>query len=131
MLVQHLEITFVSIDKCTGCHLEVYQRRQIVPREVLFCYCCRLYKEKIHYCTRTLTYLNIDYHNLCLFEGNNPDEVEGTHARGGRVEMFDSLKEMRNYLTKLRLTKIEKLKVDFYEQMYEYTIHNIRMRKTT
>ena len=61
-----------------------------------------------------MAYLNIDYHNLCLFEGNTPDEVEGTHARGGRVEIFESLKEMRIYLTKLKLTRIEKLKDVFF-----------------
>ena len=74
-----------DIEKCTGCTLSAYQQRQVVPREVLLCYCCGYYKEKIHYCSRTKSYLNIDYQNLCFFESCvNPEEVEGTNERGIR-----------------------------------------------
>ena len=84
-----------EIDQCSECQLENYQREQIVPRGILFCYMCKMYREKIHYCTKMKYFYNIDYQNLIIIEGNNPDEVEATHARGGRVEMFDSLKDMR------------------------------------
>merc|ERR1712241_1205236 len=47
-----------------------FQKSQLIPANVPFCFLCRLYKRKIHFCSALDKYVNIDVRNLIMLEGN-------------------------------------------------------------
>ena len=55
---------------------EGYEKKEIIPAHMIFCYMCRYYKAKIHYCSALKKYLNIDDRNLVFVEGNTQTLVE-------------------------------------------------------
>jgi len=76
-----------------------YEKNQIIPRGVIFCFICQLYKRKIHFCDTMQMYFNFDYNNLLMIQGNKPEQVEGIKEdMGGKLSIFSTIREMREKL---------------------------------
>ena len=77
-----------------------YQQMQKIPAHVTFCYMCFSYREKIHFCSARMEYVNIDERHLILLQGETPEEVEGLESTKHPFlhRMFDTRRQMRNKL---------------------------------
>ena len=83
---------------------EGYEKKEVIPAHMIFCFICRYYKAKIHYCSALRKYVNIDDRNLVFVEGNTQSSVEGyEELRVGKFQtrMFDTRKEMKYWLNTL------------------------------
>ena len=73
-----------------------FQQNQIIPAYVTFCFICRTYKRKIHYCIGIGKYINIDDKNLITLEGESAAEVEGISSQTKKeCHFFITRKDMR------------------------------------
>ena len=76
-----------------------YEKKEVIPAHMVFCFMCKYYKDKIHYCSALGKYVNIDDRNLVFVEGDTQSSVEGfEELRVGKFQtwMFkprDGMKE--------------------------------------
>ena len=76
-----------------------FQKDQVIPRGVVFCFMCKLYKQKIHFCDTMQKYYNLDYQNLLMIHGNKPEQVEGLKENMTRTTVvYSTIREMRHDL---------------------------------
>jgi len=76
-----------------------FQKDQLIPRGVVFCFMCGLYRKKIHFCETMQMYCNLDYTNLLMIQGNKPEQVERTKENtGGALTIFFTIRGMRKGL---------------------------------
>ena len=77
------------------------KKRKLFQPICFFCFMCKYYKDKIHYCSALGKYVNIDDKNLVFVEGYTHSSVEGyEELRVGkfRTWMFDTRNEMKYWL---------------------------------
>ena len=77
---------------------EGYEKKEVIPARMIFCFVCRYYKAKIHYCSALRKYVNIDVCNLVFVEGDTQSSVEGyEELRYGKFQtwMFETRYEMK------------------------------------
>ena len=83
---------------------EGYEKREVIPAHMVFCFICKYYKEKIHYCSALEKYVNLDDRNLFFVEGDTQNSVEGFEELrvgksqiwmfGTRLKMKEGLKDL-------------------------------------
>jgi len=81
-----------------------YEKKEVVPSHMVFCFICKYYKEKIHYCSALEKYVNLDDRNLFFVEGDTQNSVEGFEELrvgksqiwmfGTRLKMKEGLKDL-------------------------------------
>ena len=83
---------------------EGYEKKEVIPSHMVFCFICKYYKEKIHYCSALGKYVNLDDRNLFFVEGDTQNSVEGfEELRVGKFQtwMFETRFEMKQGLRDL------------------------------
>ena len=71
---------------------------------MVFCFICKYYKAKIHYCSALGKYVNLDDRNLVFVEGDTQSSVEGyEELRYGKFQtwMFKTRYDMKEGLKDL------------------------------
>ena len=81
-----------------------YEKKEVIPSHMVFCFICKYYKEKIHYCSALEKYVNLDDRNLFFVEGDTQNSVEGFEELrvgksqiwmfGTRLKMKEGLKDL-------------------------------------
>jgi len=83
---------------------EGYEKKEVVPAHMVFCFICKYYKAKIHYCSALGKYVNLDDRNLFFVEGDTQNSVEGfEELRVGKSQtwMFGTRSKMKEGLRDL------------------------------
>ena len=66
-----------------------------------FCYMCKYYKTKIHFCSAVKKYVNIDERNCVVIEGDTASSIEGyeeMRTAGWRTKTFATRMAMKQWM---------------------------------
>ena len=78
-----------------------YEKKEIIPSHITFCYMCNYYKSKIHFCSAVKKYVNIDERNCVVIKGNTQSSIEGyeeMRTAGWRTKTFATRQEMKQWM---------------------------------